>query len=47
MRDLKKLLEWTSLSTVILKKKEWNDLFKKTKYKGDHFFTDAKVLGLK
>ena len=46
-RDLEKLLNWTTLSTVILKKKDWLKLFKEVGYKGDYFFTDAKVLGLK
>jgi len=44
---LEKLLNWTTLSTVILKKKDWLKLFKEVGYKGDYFFTDAKVLGLK
>ena len=46
-RDLEKLLNWTTLSTVILKKKDWLKLFKEVGYKGDYFFTDAKILGLK
>jgi len=46
-KDLEKLLNWTTLSTVILKKKDWLKLFKEMDYKGDYFFTDAKVLGLK
>jgi len=46
-RDLEKLLNWTTLSTVILKKKDWVKLFKEVGYKGDYFFTDAKILGLK
>jgi ubiquinone/menaquinone biosynthesis C-methylase UbiE len=47
IKDLEKLLNWTTLSTVILKKKDWMKLFKEVGYKGDYFFTDAKILGLK
>lgn len=46
-RDLETLLNWTTLSTVILKEKEWLELFKETKYNGDYFFTNSKILGLK
>jgi len=46
-KDLEKLLNWTTLSTVILKKKDWLRLFKEIGYKGDYFFTNTKVLGLK
>jgi len=47
MKDLEILLNWTTLSTVILKKKDWIKLFKFMKYNGDYFFTNSKILGLK
>ena len=46
-KDLEKLLNWTTLSTVILQEKDWIKLFKYTKYNGDYFFTNSKILGLK
>ena len=46
-KELETLLEWTTLSTVILKKKDWLKLFKEIDYKGDYFFTNSKVLGIK
>ena len=43
----KKLFEdWTLLGTTILHKKEWIQLFKLLKYKGDYYFTTSKSLGL-
>lgn len=47
IQDLEKLLNWTTLSTVILKEKDWIKLFKIMKYNGDYFFTNSKVLALK
>ena len=46
-KDLEKLLNWTTLSTVILQEKDWIKLFKYTKYNGDYFFTNSKIVGLK
>ncbi len=46
-KDLQKLLDWTTLSTVILQERDWLKLFKYVKYDGDYFFTNSKVLGLK
>ena len=43
----KKLFDrWTLLGTTILHKKEWLELFKILKYKGDYYFTTAKSLNL-
>lgn len=38
--------KWTLLGTTILNKKEWLELFKILKYKGDYYFTTAKSLNL-
>ena len=38
--------KWTLLGTTILQKKEWIELFKILKYKGDYYFTTAKSLNL-
>ena len=38
--------EWTLLGTTLLHKKEWLELFKSLKYKGDYYFTTAKSLNL-
>lgn len=38
--------KWTLLGTTILSKKEWLELFKFLKYKGDYYFTTAKSLNL-
>ena len=38
--------KWTLLGTTILKKKDWLELFKILKYKGDYYFTTAKSLNL-
>ncbi|OUX38025.1 MAG: hypothetical protein CBE33_01895 [Candidatus Pelagibacter sp. TMED273] len=38
--------KWTLLGTTILEKKEWLQLFKMTKYKGDYYFTTSKSLNL-
>ena len=38
--------KWTLLGTTILQKKEWLELFKILKYKGDYYFTTAKSLNL-
>lgn len=45
--DLKKFLQWSTLSTVILNFNDWKKFFKKVNYKGDYFFTTAKTLGIK
>ena len=37
---------WTLLGTTILSKKEWLELFRLLKYKGDYYFTTAKSLNL-
>jgi len=43
----KELFEkWTLLGTTILSKKDWLELFKLLKYKGDYYFTTAKSLNL-
>ena len=38
--------KWTLLGTTILSKKEWIELFKFLKYRGDYYFTTAKSLNL-
>ena len=38
--------KWTLLGTTILSKKEWLELFRLLKYKGDYYFTTAKSLNL-
>ena len=38
--------KWTLLGTTILSKKEWLELFKFLKYRGDYYFTTAKSLNL-
>ncbi len=38
--------KWTLLGTTILKKKDWLELFKILKYRGDYYFTTAKSLNL-
>lgn len=38
--------KWTLLGTTILSKKEWIELFRLLKYKGDYYFTTAKSLNL-
>jgi len=38
--------KWSLLGTTILHKKEWVDLFKILKFKGDYYFTTAKSLNL-
>ena len=45
--DLRKFLQWSTLSTVILNKSDWKKFFNKINYKGDYFFTTAKTLGIK
>ena len=37
---------WTLLGTTILSKKEWLELFRLLKYKGDYYFTTATSLNL-
>ena len=46
-KRFRKIINWTTLSTVILQEKDWIKLFKYTKYNGDYFFTNSKILGLK
>lgn len=38
--------KWTLLGTTVLHKKEWMEIFKLTKYKGDFYFTTPKSLNL-
>lgn len=38
--------KWTLLGTTVLTKKDWIELFKILKYKGDYYFTTAKSLNL-
>jgi SAM-dependent methyltransferase len=45
--DFLKIMDWTTLSSTILSKKDWFKFFRKVKYNGDYFFTTPKVLGLK
>ena len=46
-KELEKFKNWSTLSTVVLSKKEWLRFFKLVGYKGDYFFIDQKVLGIK
>ena len=41
-----KFYKWTLIGTSILLKKEWRQLFKKIKFKGDYYFSSAKSLGV-
>ena len=38
--------KWTLLGTTILQKKEWQELFKILRYRGDYYFTTSKSLNL-
>ena len=38
--------KWTLLGTTILSKKDWLELFRLLKYKGDYYFTTTKSLNL-
>ena len=40
-----KFYKWTLIGTSILLKREWKQLFKKIKFKGDYYFSSAKSLG--
>ena len=44
--DLKLFRYWTLLGSTILSKKEWIEVLKHTKYKGDYKFNTAKSLNL-
>ena len=46
-QDLHKFLKWSTLSSVVLAKKDWMKFFKRIGYKGDYFFIDSEILGLK
>ena len=39
--------QWSLLGVTILRKKEWIEILKHTKYMGDYSFTNAKLLNLK
>ena len=41
-----KFYKWTLIGTSILLKREWRQLFKKIKFKGDYYFSSAKSLGV-
>jgi len=41
-----KFYKWTLIGTSILLKREWKQLFKKIKFKGDYYFSSAKSLGV-
>ena len=45
-KDLRLFRYWTLLGTTILKKKEWIEVLKHTKYSGDYKFNNAKSLNL-
>jgi ubiquinone/menaquinone biosynthesis C-methylase UbiE len=45
-RDFKLFRYWTLLGSTILKKKEWIEVLKHTKYSGDYKFNTAKSLNL-
>ena len=45
-KDLKLFRYWTLLGSTILSKKEWIEVLKHTKYKGDYKFNTAKSLNL-
>ena len=45
-RDFKLFRYWTLLGSTILKKKEWIEVLKHTKYDGDYKFNTAKSLNL-
>jgi ubiquinone/menaquinone biosynthesis C-methylase UbiE len=45
-KDLKLFRYWTLLGSTILSKKEWTEVLKHTKYKGDYKFNTAKSLKL-
>ena len=45
-KDFKLFRNWTLLGTTILKKKEWIEVLKHTKYTGDYKFNNAKSLNL-
>jgi len=45
-KDLKLFRYWTLLGSTILKKKEWIEVLKHTKYNGDYKFNTAKSLNL-
>jgi len=45
-KERKKFNDWSLLGGVILKEKEWKQLFKFIKYKGDFYFSGAKSYGL-
>jgi hypothetical protein len=44
--DFKLFRYWTLLGATILKKKEWIEVLKHTKYNGDYKFNTAKSLNL-
>ena len=44
--DRIKFLDWSLHGAVLLKKKEWRELFKNLGYKGDYYFSGAKSFGL-
>ncbi len=46
-KERNEFYKWTLIGTTILYKKEWLKLFKIVGYKGDHFFSTSKSLGLK
>ena len=45
-QERNKFYRWTLIGTSILLKKEWKNLFKKIKFKGDYYFSSAKSLGV-
>jgi hypothetical protein len=41
-----KFLDWSLLGGVILKEKDWKQMFKFLNYKGDYYLSGAKSYGL-
>jgi fibrillarin-like rRNA methylase len=45
-KERSKFLDWSLLGGVILKEKEWKQMFKFLNYKGDYYFSGPKSYGL-
>jgi len=45
-KERSKFLDWSLLGGIILKEKDWKQMFKFLNYKGDYYFSGAKSYGL-